>query len=173
MSIMIRRFETTEWLTYKNLRLRALADSPDAFGSTFARESARADDEWRDRLERGANSPRDFPALASVGDVPAGIAWTRFDDERPRVAHLFQVWVAPEHRGTGVGRRLVEAAIAWSRRSAVHVLELAVTSNGSAAAHLYRDLGFSAVGEVQPLRPGSELESQPMRLVFDTTTVKP
>jgi ribosomal protein S18 acetylase RimI-like enzyme len=173
MSIMIRRFESAEWLTYKDLRLRALADSPDAFASTRARESARGDDEWRDRLERGANSLRDFPALASVGGVPAGIVWTRFDDERPGIAHLFQVWVAPEHRGTGVGRRLVEAAIAWARRSEVRVLELAVTSNGSAAAHLYRDLGFSAVGEPQPLRPGSDLESQPMHLVFGTTAVKP
>jgi ribosomal protein S18 acetylase RimI-like enzyme len=173
MPIVVRRFESAEWLTYKDLRLRALADSPDAFASTLARESARANDEWRDRLERGANSPRDFPALASVGDVPAGIAWTRFDDERPGVAHLFQVWVAPEHRGTGVGRRLVEAAIAWSRRSEVRVLELAVTRNGSAAAHLYRDLGFSAVGEPQPLRPGSGLESQPMRLVLDTIVVTP
>jgi len=172
MTIAIRRFESLELRTYRDLRLRALNDSPDAFASTLARESTRTDEEWRGRLERGVNSRHDFPALAFVGDVPAGIAWARLD-ERPGIAHLFQVWVAPEHRAIGVGRRLVEAAIAWSRRSGARVLELAVTRNASAAMGLYRDLGFSEVGKPEPLRPGSELESQSMHLLLDTAALEP
>ncbi len=122
MAIVIRRLTSAEWRTYRDLRLRALADSPNAFGSTLARESARSDDEWRERVERGVNSPREFPALASVDDLPVGIAWARLDDNEPGVAHLFQVWIAPEHRGVGAGRRLVEAAVAWARSASARVL---------------------------------------------------
>jgi hypothetical protein len=40
----IRRFAAHEWQSYKNLRLRALADSPDAFGRTLAEAQEYADD---------------------------------------------------------------------------------------------------------------------------------
>jgi ribosomal protein S18 acetylase RimI-like enzyme len=112
MPSLIRRFESSEWRTYRDLRLRALADSPDAFGSTLARESTRTDDEWRGRVERGANSRREFPALAAVDDAPVGLVWARLDDEQSSVAHLFQVWIASEQRGSGVGRQLIDAAVA-------------------------------------------------------------
>lgn len=42
----IRRFKPAEWHTYKTLRLRALDDSPDAFGSTLEVELARALSSW-------------------------------------------------------------------------------------------------------------------------------
>ena len=36
----IRTFSPGEWRAYRDLRLRALTDSPDAFGRTLAEESA-------------------------------------------------------------------------------------------------------------------------------------
>ena len=111
MATVLRRFAADEWPAYRDLRLRALADSPDAFGSTFARESARSDDEWRERLATGVRSPTDLPLVAVVDDVLAGLAWGRLDERQPDIAHLFQVWVAPEFRGRGVGRLLVDAVI--------------------------------------------------------------
>ena len=111
MATVLRRFAADEWPAYRDLRLRALADSPDAFGSTFARESARSDDEWRERLATGVRSPTDLPLVPVVDDVLAGLAWGRLDERQPDIAHLFQVWVAPEFRGRGVGRLLVDAVI--------------------------------------------------------------
>lgn len=162
MATVLRRFAAHEWLTYRELRLRALADSPDAFGSTFAREAARSDDEWRDRLATGAGSHSDLPLVATVDDAPAGLAWGRLDDRQPDMAHLFQVWVAPEFRGRGVGRLLVDAVIAWARTAGARVLRLGVTCGDTAAVRLYRRAGFVDDGPPQPLRPGSEVKSQPM-----------
>ena|SRR5580700_2308390 len=39
------------FLVFKAVRLRALQDSPFAFGSTYAREAEFTDDEWRRRAE--------------------------------------------------------------------------------------------------------------------------
>jgi GNAT superfamily N-acetyltransferase len=170
MSIIVRRFAAEEWRTYRELRLNALAESPDAFGSTFEREAARSDDEWQYRLGEGTTSGRDLPLLAAVDDTPTGLAWARIDRDQPFVAHLFQVWVVPERRGHGVGRLLVDAAVAWARSVGAREMRLAVTVGESAAAHLYHRIGFIDEGEPQPLRPGSALQSQPMRLALTTAS---
>ena len=75
----IRAFFPHEWRTYKDLRLRALADSPDAFGSTLAAEQDRTDAEWSSRLASGAGSGLDLPLVAEVDGEPAGLAWGRID----------------------------------------------------------------------------------------------
>jgi hypothetical protein len=46
----IRTFAENEWAIYKDLRLTALTESPDAFGSTLARELERSDADWASRL---------------------------------------------------------------------------------------------------------------------------
>lgn len=98
--LRIRRFAPEEWCTYRDLRLRALAESPDAFGSTFAHERARPDAEWAARLDAGARSPAEAPLLAERDGEPVGLAWARLEEGAAGVARLYQVWVAPEHRGT-------------------------------------------------------------------------
>ena len=75
----VRRFAANEWRAYRALRLHALRDAPDAFGSTLAREEAFPDDEWVQRLERGAGSPMDLPLIAEDDSQPIGLAWVRID----------------------------------------------------------------------------------------------
>jgi ribosomal protein S18 acetylase RimI-like enzyme len=162
--VVVQRFAAHEWPLYRHLRLRALADSPDAFGSTFAREVVRSDDDWRERLANGAGSRSDLPLMAVADGSPAGLAWGRLDEREPVIAYLFQVWVAPEFRGRGVGRHLVNAVIAWAATAGARVLRLSVTCGDTTAVRLYRRAGFVDDGPPQPLRPGSEIESQPMRL---------
>ena len=166
MAIVVRRFAASEWSTYRDLRLRALADSPDAFVSTLGRETTRADDEWRDRLAKAAIADHEIPLIAILDDTPVGLAWGRVDGRQPEIAHVFQVWVAPEARARGIGRLLVEAVVAWAQTVGVRILRLGVTRSDSAAVRLYLRAGFVDAGEPEPLRPGSDLQSQPMHLVF-------
>src|SRR4030067_246818 len=91
----IRPFESHEWRTYKDLRLRALADSPDAFGSTLAAEQDSSDLDWSSRLASGAGSGLDLPLVAEVDGEPVGLAWGRIDRSDPGLAYLYQRWVAP------------------------------------------------------------------------------
>ena len=164
----IRTFAPHQWETYRDLRLRALADSPDAFGGTLALEKGRRDSEWASRLTSGVESRWDLPLLADIGSEPIGLAWGRIESSNPDVANLYQMWVAPEYRGLGAGQRLLQAVIAWARAANVCYLALGVTCGDSPAMRLYTRAGFKSAGEPEPLRPESELLAQPMRLVLRT-----
>lgn len=161
--LVIRPFLADEWPRYRDLRLHALEESPDAFGSTFALECVRTDDEWADRLTRAATSPGDLPLVAECDGEPAGLAWVRIEEATPELAHLYQMWVSPAHRRRGVGRALLDTAAAWARAMGAHELELDVTCTNEGALRLYEGGGFVLYGESRPLRPGATLRAQAMR----------
>jgi GNAT superfamily N-acetyltransferase len=162
----VRPLRADEWRTYRDLRLRALADSPDAFGGTLAGEENRADSDWANRLTLGADHRWNLPLLAAVAGQPIGLAWGRIETTTPDVAHLYQMWVAPTYRSHGAGRILLAAIIAWASGVGARRVLLSVTCGESSARRLYVRAGFTPIGEPEPLRPGAHLLVQPMQLVL-------
>jgi ribosomal protein S18 acetylase RimI-like enzyme len=61
---------------------------------------------------------------------------------------------------------LLDAVIAWARARNASSLNLGVTCGDSPARRLYERAGFKPTGEPQPLRPGSKLSAQSMRLAL-------
>jgi len=163
----IRALYPDEWAVYRALRLRSLADAPDAFYSTLASESARTADDWAARLSAAAVSGKDCPLVAELDGQPAGLCWAKMDGVNPELMHLYQMWVAPECRGHGVGQGLLETALDWGREREVRFVELDVTLGNSSAQRLYERAGFKAVNSPSPMRTGSALMLQQMRLVMD------
>lgn len=163
-AIEIRPFANDEWRTYRDLRLASLADSPDSFGSRLEETKLRPDDVWQAHLTNGAHAGNDLPLVALADGLPVGLSWGRIETDFPETAHLYQVWVAPEARGRGIGRKMVETVIAWATQRGADVLELGVTTTNLAAVQLYTNLSFVPIGEPAPLRHGSDLLSQEMRL---------
>jgi ribosomal protein S18 acetylase RimI-like enzyme len=162
----VSQFQPSEWKTYKGLRLRALADSPDAFGSTLANEIKRSDAQWAESLMAASQSDFDLPLVALVGNEPAGLAWAKVDGADSSAIHLFQMWVAPEHRGQGLGRLLLSTSIQWAKTRGAKSISLGVTCGDTSAIRLYVSAGFEPVGMPRPLRPGSSVQAQSMRLEF-------
>lgn len=165
----IRLLEPHDWPAYRQMRLRSLADSPDAFGSTLAEEQARPADAWAARLAAAAVSGRDRPLVAEAAGAPVGLLWAKVDATDASVVNLFQVWVAPEGRGCGVGASLLHEAILWARSANARSVQLGVTQGDTPAVRLYARAGFRPFGAPEPLRPGSPLLSQPMRLALETS----
>lgn len=159
----IRTMSIEDWQTYKNLRLRALADSPDAFGSTLEREEKRSNTAWKKRLISDDKS-WNLPLFAEVAQEPVGLAWGRIERAMPEIANLYQMWVAPAHRGLGLGQFLLDTVIAWAKEKNASYLELGVTLRDSPAMRLYTHSGFQPIGEPESLRPGSTIMGQTMRL---------
>ena len=144
-----------EQVTLQNLavfiqvRLRALQESPWAFGSTYARESAFTDAEWQARLERW-NGVRGVGYLATADGVACGMAGALLNEEDPSRAWLVSMWTAPPYRRKGVGRRLVEEILGWAAQHGVQVMQLMVTSKNDSASRFYEELGFVRTGREEP-----------------------
>jgi ribosomal protein S18 acetylase RimI-like enzyme len=160
--IFVRRIERDEWPTYRDVRLRALRESPEAFGSTFGIESVRPDHFWASRVSAASCSDKDAPFFAVDGGRVCGLAWCKRDPDDPGRANIFQMWVAPELRGRGAGRELLKAALAWAKDKGVRRVRLGVTVGNSPAYLLYTGFGFVPVGEPEPLREGSPFMVQYM-----------
>jgi ribosomal protein S18 acetylase RimI-like enzyme len=75
----------------------------------------------------------------------------------PGVAHTTQICVMPGYQKNGLGRRMIEAAVATLRARDFSALSLTVTSANQPAVHLYESIGFRAIktftaGVLQPNR---------------------
>jgi ribosomal protein S18 acetylase RimI-like enzyme len=145
----VRRVTPDEVDPMRDLRLRALQDAPLAFGSTHAREAAFEREVWEQRTRENAAGER---SVAFVLEPWAGMAVGAIhDDDEPGVAHLYGMWVAPEARGAGAGRALVDAVIGWAiERGATRVMT-SVESTNAAARSLYARAGFADTGRREPL----------------------
>jgi putative acetyltransferase len=69
-------------------------------------------------------------------------------DPHPASAHVADLgmMVAGSHRRRGIGRRLLEAAVAWARGGGVSKLELHVFPWNEPAIRLYESFGFEREG---------------------------
>src|SRR5262249_52010708 len=112
MSVTIERLGAGDWGLWRSVRLQALADSPEAFGSTLAEWADASEDRWRARMQ---DVPLNLIARLdhdAVGQVSALL------DAGTATAELISMWVGPTARGQGVGDALIDAVTAWSAREA-------------------------------------------------------
>jgi ribosomal protein S18 acetylase RimI-like enzyme len=134
---------------FKATRLRALQDTPSAFGATYARESLLTEADWVERAARW-NGERSILYLAMDSGAAAGIAGSYLDQEEATRAHLISMWTAPISRQQGIGRLLVDEIIGWARRRSALTLHLMVTSCNDSAIAFYQRLGFVFTGRTEP-----------------------
>jgi len=144
--VTVRRLRADETTLLKTLRLRALAESPDAFGDSLAGATARPDSYWTEMIRSVTEPDRHAMFLAEEAAAAAGIAFGLVDRERADRAHLGGMWVDPAARRRGVGRALVDAVLAWARERGFGDVVLWVAEGNAAAAALYERAGFTRTG---------------------------
>jgi ribosomal protein S18 acetylase RimI-like enzyme len=136
----VRRLGPDDWKDFRDIRLRSLADSPDAFGSTLDREQEFTEEDWRRRLTG--------PVYVVDDPYPVAISGIFDNDGTP---HVWGMWTDPAHRGRGHARRLLDALIPPGTRAQ---LDVNVSNDGARTA--YERYGFVGTGRLEPLRPGSD-----------------
>jgi RimJ/RimL family protein N-acetyltransferase len=151
--IDIRILQPSDAQAFRELRLEALATSPEAFGSSHEEEAPLPLETIRTRIPTsGPNAI--FGAFA--GERLVGMAGFAVYD-RLKASHkglMWGVYVQPEQRGRSLGRMLVRRVI---DRAAQHVivLEAAVGLTNESARRTYHSLGFKPYGiERKALRIG-------------------
>jgi len=115
---------------------------PEVMNTHWPREHGRAS------FEALIGDPDRIGLLAEVGGELAGGLMGSYPELTPyvrlREARLNSLWVLPEHRGLGLGGRLVDAFLDWAReRGAPYAVVTAFAANPTAIA-LYERHGFGS-----------------------------
>jgi ribosomal protein S18 acetylase RimI-like enzyme len=143
----VRRLVPADAAALRRLRLDALAEAPESFGSSYEEEHTLTLEDIRAWI-----APPDDGALfgAFLEDGLAGIAGVSRQRrlKMRHKAHAWSVYVAPRWRGAGLGRALMLAVIAHARgMRGIRQLQLSVTAHNQAALALYASLGFREYGQ--------------------------
>jgi ribosomal protein S18 acetylase RimI-like enzyme len=144
--LAIRRLAPSDAAAYRALRLRGLAEHPDAFTSSVDAEAAKPISAIEARL---APDGPDVVFGAIVDGTLAGVVGL---GREPRAknrhkANVFGMYVAPEFRRRGIARALLRHLIAVARQEReLEQLVLTVTHSNVSARSLYESEGFRSFG---------------------------
>lgn len=111
----IRILQPTDAEAYQPLRLQALRNDPDAYDSTYERESQFSLQTVAERITPGAG--KFVLGAFDSRDVLSGIVtWVREEGTKTsHKSHVYGMYVAAEQRRLGVGKRLMQELIDRAR----------------------------------------------------------
>lgn len=147
--VEIRTLTDSDAELYWSVRLRALREHPDAFGTSY--ESARTMsietvvDAFRTRWATDTSF-----VLGAIDDNNLVGTVSCFREQGPKEQHkavIVAMYVVPEARGRGLGRALMIEAITRARAwPGVEQIHLSVVTSNTPARNLYTSLGFEVYG---------------------------
>jgi GNAT superfamily N-acetyltransferase len=150
-TLSIRLCGLDDWEGLRAIRLEALSDTPDAYGSTYE-ETAR----WSDAQWKNSASTRLYYLAERDGRV-VGMVSGGFNDAYPGTRWLYGMYVTPSERGSGTAERLVLAIGEWAKHHGVDEIYLHVTTSVPRARAFYEKVGFQPNGESREMERDTSL----------------
>lgn len=169
--IVVRALGAQDWAAYREVRLAALAESPESFSATLAEEAELDEPSWRARMER---APRFLAERggAVVGTASLGTHQVSGDEDglaredEQTLGEVFGLWVTPMARGTGVATALARAAAkAAQEQGRSHVVYWVGTDNGRAVAFA-SGLGFRPADSRREMRGAHKGDEQEVAMIL-------
>jgi RimJ/RimL family protein N-acetyltransferase len=147
-TVTIRSAREEDAPAYRDLRLEALRNHPEAFSSDYAANLAQPMTFWADRLR--LNSPDSAVMIYFAVHDPqliglCGITRTN----SPKIQHsatIVSMYVRPDWRGLRIAEGLVTACVDWARTRDVKIVKLAVVTTNTRAIRCYARCGFQVYG---------------------------
>lgn len=142
------RLDPQHAASYRALMLEAYERHPESFTSSVQERAALPLSWWEARLSQGSHAKDVVLGVQQDGEIIGVVGLSFSARERARhKALMFGMYVPGPHQGKGLGRLLVDAALAVARqRQHVRVLQLTVTETNLSALKLYERCGFEPFG---------------------------
>jgi ribosomal protein S18 acetylase RimI-like enzyme len=153
---IIRPLQKNEAEAYRILRLSALQNNPEAFGSSYEESVVLPLEAFAERIP-DKNSESVIFVAEVEGKLVGMMGFLRSD--RLKQKHSSSIWgvyVAPEARGHGLGRKLMDAIMTHAKQvEGLRKVTLSVITSNTAALKLYQSFGFEIWGtELEALKVG-------------------
>jgi ribosomal protein S18 acetylase RimI-like enzyme len=147
VDLALTRVGPGDWQRLRTVRLAALAESPDAFASTWAREQAFDETQWRQRAARPATfiASRDGVDVAMAGVYELDDGWW-----------VMGMWIAHAARSTGVLEALLDACESVARAAGASTVTLGVMEDNARGRRAYRRVGYADTGAREHVRDGRD-----------------
>ena len=144
--IEVKKLEKHDAASYRNIRLAALYNSPDSFGTLYVEEATMTVDKFEEKIPVDNNSfvlgcykDRDLIGIVAF-----------YQESRTKVRHkayIRSMYVQPEYRKIGIGKLLLNELITRAKAiEEIEILLLDVVTNNLAAKQLYLSFGFQIYG---------------------------
>ena len=133
---------------YRELRLEALLNHPEAFSSDYDSYLARPLSYWVGRLRFDCPDNEVMLFFAAHGQGLVGMCGVAYNRSRKtrHSAYLVSMYVRPGWRGQGIADALVAACLDWARARAITVVKLGVAAANVPAIRCYVRCGFQVYG---------------------------
>jgi RimJ/RimL family protein N-acetyltransferase len=144
--IVIREANVADALSFRELRLEALQNSPIAFSADYEKNSHLPAKYWEDLL-----SPHPDESTMFLGEEEGRlIAMTGLmRGNSPKTRHSAWIWgvyVTPAWRGLHIAEEIIRLCIEWSKARNVLLLKLGVAAVNQPAIRCYERCGFKVYG---------------------------
>lgn len=141
--VAIRLLTEADAPAFLALRQRSLREHPDSYHSS--------PEDWDVPVSQAAaRITRNVVVGAFAGDTLVGCAVLALEPRTSaKLRHKAEVWnvyLAPEHRGSGLARCIMERVVAEARRLGLEAIVLGVAAHNARARGLYESLGFVTWG---------------------------
>jgi len=144
--IKVRLLNDDEWQLFREVRLAALRDAPEAFVASVEDEESRSEGYWRERMSRARR------IIAEREDGPVGVVCLGLHDGDSETGEVFGLWTAPTVRGARVAWGLVSTAAQKAAEDGCRLLYFWAGSDNASAVGFASSFGFRPTAERRPVR---------------------
>ena len=139
-NIHIRGLRHDEWQNLLKIRLEAITNHPNYFGSTPEKTLKITQSEWHDRIN--SNHSRIF-GLFDDNDL-IGITGIVKHNAKPGHAIMIMSYIKPNYRKQGLSELLYQARIDWAKsQDDIHTLEIGHRHGNESSRRANQKAGFT------------------------------